>query len=146
MSKKEPNVVHQLNKKTGAIYVYENYPYWDKQKKQGRAKRKCIGKVDPSTGEVVPTHKRKNKEDNAKIDVSGILKHLEENITGGLQSGEFSLTDISLLISSAVKDMKKKIVSDVEKIVQEKTKDESDKTCENCNGTVKKTIKEIKPK
>jgi len=51
-------IVHQINKKTGVIYVYESISYWDKDKKQSRAKRKCIGRIDPQTKKVVPTKKR----------------------------------------------------------------------------------------
>ena len=51
-------IVHQINKKTGVTYVYESISYWDKDKKQSRAKRKCIGRIDPQTREVVPTKKR----------------------------------------------------------------------------------------
>jgi len=44
--------VYQLNKKTGVTYVYESVSYWDKDKKQSRARRRCIGRLDPETGEV----------------------------------------------------------------------------------------------
>ena len=52
-------IVYQTNKKTGVTYAYESTSYWDKDKKQSRSKRKCIGRVDPVTQEVVPTRKRK---------------------------------------------------------------------------------------
>lgn len=29
--------------------------YWDKTKKQSRSRRKLIGKLDPETGEMIPT-------------------------------------------------------------------------------------------
>jgi len=51
-------IVYQTNKKTGIRYVYESISYWDKDKKQSRAKRTCIGRIDPETGEVIPTRKR----------------------------------------------------------------------------------------
>lgn len=44
--------------KNGTVYVYENESYWDKEKKQPRSHRKLIGKIDPETGEMVPTGKR----------------------------------------------------------------------------------------
>jgi hypothetical protein len=31
-------IVYQKNKKTGITYVYQNEPYWDKEKQQSRAK------------------------------------------------------------------------------------------------------------
>jgi transposase len=52
---KEPSIVYQKNKKTGIVYAYENRPFWDSEKKQSRSTRKLIGKVDPSTGDIVPT-------------------------------------------------------------------------------------------
>lgn len=52
-------IVYQTNKKTGVIYAYESVSYWDKEKKQSRAKRKCIGRVDPETQEIVPTRRKK---------------------------------------------------------------------------------------
>ena len=52
-------IVYQVNKKTGVTYAYESISYWDKEKKQSRAKRKCIGRVDPETKKIVPTRKKK---------------------------------------------------------------------------------------
>ena len=51
-------IVYQRNKKSGVVYVYESISYWDKEKNQSRAKRKCIGKLDPTTSKVVPTRPR----------------------------------------------------------------------------------------
>ena len=47
--------VELLNKKTGTTYVYESQPYWDKEKKQARSKRVCIGKLDQKTGVFIPS-------------------------------------------------------------------------------------------
>ena len=52
-------IVYQINKKIGVTYAYESVSYWDREKKQSRARRKCIGKVDPKTKKIVPTHKKK---------------------------------------------------------------------------------------
>ena len=48
-------IVYQTDKKTGIKYAYESISYWDKEKKQPRSKRKYIGKVDPVTGEIIPS-------------------------------------------------------------------------------------------
>ncbi len=53
--------VKVTNKKSGITYVYESFSYWDKEKKQPRNKRKLIGKIDPETGEIVPTRGRSKK-------------------------------------------------------------------------------------
>jgi transposase len=52
-------IVYQTNKKTGITYAYESVSYWDKKKQQSRAKRKCIGRLDPETQKIIPTRKRK---------------------------------------------------------------------------------------
>ena len=38
--------INQVNKKTGVTYVYESVSYWDKEKKQARNKKTCIGRLD----------------------------------------------------------------------------------------------------
>ena len=40
------NIIDVKNKKNGVTYVYESIDYWDKEKKQSRSKRVCIGKRD----------------------------------------------------------------------------------------------------
>lgn len=51
-------IIKQYHKDTDTTYVYESISYWDPEKKQSRSKRRVIGKLDPVTGEVVPTGKR----------------------------------------------------------------------------------------
>ena len=53
-------IVYQTNKKTGVIYAYESISHWDKDKQHSRAKRKCIGRVDPETQQIIPTRRRKS--------------------------------------------------------------------------------------
>ena len=48
-------IVRQHDKRSGITYAYESISHWDKEKKQSRAKRTLIGRVDDSTGEIVPT-------------------------------------------------------------------------------------------
>jgi len=40
------------------MYAFESISYWDKDKKQPRSKRKYLGKVDPETGEIIPSRGR----------------------------------------------------------------------------------------
>jgi transposase len=51
------SIVYLKNKRNGITYVYESVGYWDKEKKQARNRRKCIGKLDPQTGQIIPSHK-----------------------------------------------------------------------------------------
>jgi transposase len=43
--------------KNGTTYVYENVSVWNKEKKRADCIRKCIGKLDPATGETIPNTK-----------------------------------------------------------------------------------------
>ena len=43
------------NNKTGITYVYEAVSFWDKEKNQARNKQICIGKLDPQTGDLIPS-------------------------------------------------------------------------------------------
>ena len=52
-------VVYQRDKRAGITYAYESVSHWDKKKKQSRAKRVLIGRVDATTGTVVPTDGRR---------------------------------------------------------------------------------------
>ena len=49
---------YHRNKKTGVIYVYSVESYWDKEKKSPRNKQTCIGKLDPATGEIIPSSRK----------------------------------------------------------------------------------------
>ena len=51
-------IIKQYNKKIDVTYVYESVSYYDPAKKQSRSHRRLLGKIDPSSGEVVPTGKR----------------------------------------------------------------------------------------
>lgn len=60
-------IIKQHDKRSGITYAYESTSYWDKEKKQSRSKRKLIGRIDPETGEIIPTDGRgkKGKKDKA---------------------------------------------------------------------------------
>ena len=50
--------VKLYNKKYDVTYVYDSFSYWDSALRQPRSKRKLIGKIDPETGELIPTAPR----------------------------------------------------------------------------------------
>ena len=54
-------IIKQHDKRSGITYAYESHSYWDPEKKMTRAKRKLIGRVDPESGEIVPTDGRNKK-------------------------------------------------------------------------------------
>ena len=63
-------IVKVHNKARNITYVYESVSYWDKELKQPRSHRKLIGRIDPVTGDVVPTGKRSKPDD-----ADGISSH-----------------------------------------------------------------------
>lgn len=67
--------IKQFDKRSGITYVYESHSYWDKEKKMTRAKRTLIGRLDPETGEVIPTdgRNRKSKENNTQTEGSSVV-------------------------------------------------------------------------
>lgn len=52
-------IIKQYDKRIGVTYAYESISYWDKDLKQSRSKRRLLGIVDPETGEIKPTTKKK---------------------------------------------------------------------------------------
>lgn len=61
---KETKYVH-VKQKSGKTYVYENYPYWDKEKQQPRSKRILVGYLDDKTGKILPNKKYRTKKEVA---------------------------------------------------------------------------------
>lgn len=51
-------IVQCHNRKSGITYVYDSVCFFDDQQGKYRYKRKLLGKLDPETGEMVPTGKR----------------------------------------------------------------------------------------
>jgi hypothetical protein len=85
-------IVYQKDKRSRITYAYESKSFWDKEKKMSRAKRTLIGRVDPETGEIIPTDGRCKKLSPSHQDDSAyqmpktlkecraeILRLLEEN-------------------------------------------------------------------
>ena len=86
-------ITYNHDKRSGLTYAYETTYVWDKEKKQSRSKRTLIGRVDETTGEIIPTDGRGKKRSpnyvpdkdeyvmpkNTKELQSEILRLLEEN-------------------------------------------------------------------
>lgn len=54
-------IIKQLDKRSGITYVYDSKSYRDPETKKVRSKRTLIGKLDPETGEIIPTDGRGKK-------------------------------------------------------------------------------------
>ena len=96
-------IVKIHNKARGVTYVYESHSYWDKELKQPRSNRKLIGKVDPETGETVPTGKRGRRKGSTDQE-HGKASHSVTSFTATL--------DQSTLITkkdAQIRDLKKQL-------------------------------------
>lgn len=60
-------IVFQTDNRSGITYAYQSISHWDKEKKQSRAKRTLIGRVDKVTGEIIPTDGRNRKKQDEKL-------------------------------------------------------------------------------
>ena len=67
------SIIKAYDKRSGNTYFYESESYWDKEKQQPRSRRKLIGKLDPTTGEMVPTDGRGRKR-NAEMSASPVKR------------------------------------------------------------------------
>lgn len=68
--------IRQYHKDTDTTYVYESESYWDPEKKQARSRRKVIGKIDPQTGDLIPTGKRGRKKKEADMEGTADLQKI----------------------------------------------------------------------
>lgn len=54
-------IIKQLDKRSGITYVYDSRSYRDPETKKVRSNRTLIGKLDPETGDIIPTDGRGRK-------------------------------------------------------------------------------------
>lgn len=80
-------IIKQHDKRSGITYVYESVAFWDKEKKMSRAKRKLIGRLDPKTGEIIPTDGR-NRKPKKKADENADYKAMYEKLLKKYESQE----------------------------------------------------------
>ncbi|MBR2810648.1 MAG: hypothetical protein IKD69_04635 [Solobacterium sp.] len=78
------SISKSYNKQNGVTYVYEVIEnYWDKEKKQSRSKRKLIGKIDPLTGQIVPTSSRgRPKKSEDTEDYKSLYEKAQKELAG----------------------------------------------------------------
>lgn len=95
-------IIKQFDKRSGLTYAYESHSYWDPEKKMTRAKRKLIGRIDPETGEIIPTdgRNRKKKEEMPKaVSVEKDYKEMYEELLKKFESQELIIKSLQERIS-----------------------------------------------
>ena len=107
-------IVKIHNKARGVTYVYESHSYWDKELKQPRSNRKLIGKVDPETGETVPTGKRGRQK--------GSTDQEQDKASHSVTSFNAALDQSALITKkdAQIRDLKKQLADANKKIARYK--------------------------
>jgi len=106
----------RIKSPNGTIYVYESKSYWDKELKQPRNKRVLIGKVDSSTGEVVPTRKR--KESTALTNESKAISEMKERYDKQLKEKDKVIAELKR--NNQIMKIKNKEILDAIHKIEEK--------------------------
>lgn len=94
-------IIYQHDKRSGITYAYESHSYWDKEKKSSRAKRTLIGRVDPDTGEIVPTDGRCRKDKKEAVKDPDYKKLYDK-----LQKKYASLESLIAALQKEIKELK----------------------------------------
>jgi hypothetical protein len=82
-STKTPTIAQRTQTIKGTVYVYEDYPYWDSEKKQTRHKRVYIGKKDDN-GTFIPNKKYLARTQPSALSEPGVLDKLVKRRFGGV--------------------------------------------------------------
>ena len=67
------SLIYVQPKGRNVVYVYESKSHWDSDKKQSRATRHLVGKLDPKTGKIIKTGtcgRKKSRHKKAEVTVS----------------------------------------------------------------------------
>ena len=94
-------IVKVHNKTRNVTYVYESVSYWDKELKQPRSHRKLIGRIDPATGDVVPTGRRTNTDTSALSHSDTDYKVLYEQALATIAQKDALITELRGRLSTA---------------------------------------------
>ncbi len=101
------SIVHQYDKRSGITYAYESTSYYDKEKKQPRAKRKLIGRVDPVTGEIVPTSGRRSSAKSETIPAGSSMKEKYNLLKQQCSEKDEKISELNNVVLSLRKENKR---------------------------------------
>ncbi len=97
-------IVRVHNKARNITYVYESISYWDKELKQPRSHRKLIGRIDPETGEIVPTGRKTTKTSPNHSDTD--YKTLYEGALATIKQKDALIADLRNRLAAAESNYK----------------------------------------
>lgn len=104
-------IIRIRDPRVNITYVYESKSYWDKERKISRAKRKLIGKIDPETGNIVPTsgRGRKKTQDHTGIESEVTLPSVTNDQYNDLLDEEKKLRELVISLQIQLSDMTEKM-------------------------------------
>jgi signal peptidase I len=97
-------IVKVHNKARNITYVYESVSYWDKELKQPRSHRKLIGRIDPVTGDIVPTRKRTKSNTAASSHSDTDYKALYEQALATIAQKDSIIAELRSQLTAAEND------------------------------------------
>ena len=97
-------IVKVHNKARNITYVYESVSYWDKELKQPRSHRKLIGRVDPATGNVVPTGKRTKADTSTPLHSDTDYKVLYEQALAAIAQKDALIAELQGRLNAAERE------------------------------------------
>ena len=105
--RKRVGIVKVHNKARNITYVYESESYWDKDLKQPRSHRRLIGRMDPLTGEIVPTGRKSAENASAVVHSDTHYRELYEQALITLEQKEALIAELRQSLAAAEKDKRK---------------------------------------
>lgn len=98
-------IIQQYHKDTDTTYVYESESYWVPELGQSRSRRKCIGKIDPATGEIVPCGKRGPKKKVPEVPAETVDSEEYERLRSQYEQSLAETTQLRLRLSETEKEL-----------------------------------------
>ena len=108
------SITKSYNKQNDTYYAYDTQYIYDEAKQRKVQKRRCIGKIDPVTNEVVPTGKRGRPQkevlkkpkakDMPKIDTNDMIIQGLSKLSSRLNTIEDMMSGLTSELNSARND------------------------------------------
>lgn len=98
-------IIQQYHKDTDTTYVYESESYWVPELGQSRSRRKCIGKIDPATGEIVPCGKRGPKKKAPEVPIEAVDGEEHKRLRSKYEQSLAEATQLRLKLSETEKEL-----------------------------------------
>ena len=98
-------IIQQYHKDTDTTYVDESESYWVPELGQSRSRRKCIGKIDPATGEIVPCGKRGPRKKVPEVPAETVDSEEYKRLRSKYEQSLAETTQLRLRLSETEKEL-----------------------------------------